>query len=77
MVALVNDILRNSQLARRRARRAALYDLGAAVAGTIARWQRRAREKHELARLDWRELKDVGLSNADVQWLLDKPFWRD
>jgi uncharacterized protein YjiS (DUF1127 family) len=77
MVALVNDILTNSQLARRYARRAALYDLGVAAAATLARWQRRAREKRELAQLDWRELRDIGLTSADVQWLIDKPFWRD
>ena len=77
MVALVNDILRNSQQARQRARRSALYDLGAATIATLARWQRRSRERQELARLDWRELQDIGLSSSDVQHLLDKPFWRD
>jgi uncharacterized protein YjiS (DUF1127 family) len=77
MVALINDILTNSQLARRQARRAALYDLGAGVVRTLAIWRRRAREKRELARLDWRELQDIGLTSADVQHLLDKPVWRD
>jgi uncharacterized protein YjiS (DUF1127 family) len=77
MVALVDDILRNSQLARRHARRAALFDLAASAVRTVARWQRRVREHHELARMDWRELQDIGLTTADAQWLLDKPFWRD
>ena len=76
MVAIVNDILRNSQLARRRTKRAALYDLAAAAADLLATWRRRARERQELARLDWRELQDIGLSSSDVQWLLEKPFWR-
>ncbi len=77
MVALVNDTLRNSQQPRRHARRSALYDLGAAALGALARWQRRTRERQELARLDWRELQDIGLTSADVQHLLDKPVWRD
>ncbi len=76
MVALINDILRNSQLPRRRARRAAVFDLGVLVGRTLAKWQRRAREQHELAGLDARELKDIGLTAADAQWLLDKPVWR-
>ena len=77
MVALFNDVLRNSQVSRRRYRRAALFDLGVLVAQTVSRWQQRAREKRELAGLDARELKDIGLTPADAQWLIDKPFWRD
>ena len=76
MVALVNEVLRNSQWARRRTKRAALYDLGAAAVATVALWRQRDRERSELARLDWRELKDIGLTSADVHQLLDKPFWR-
>jgi len=72
MVALVNDTLRNSQLYRRPVRRAALWQLGATLAG----WARRVRENNELARLDERELHDIGLTRADVQMLLDRPIWR-
>src|SRR5258708_36669513 len=72
MVALVNDTLRNSQLPRRRARRAALWELGT----TLALWAQRRRETHELAKLHARELHDIGLTPADVQMALDKPFWR-
>ena len=81
MVALINDVLRNSQLPRRRQRQAALYQLGAAVAhavaATLATWQRRSRERRELALLDARELKDIGLTHAEAQWLADRPIWRD
>ena len=77
MVALINDVLRNSQLPRRRYRRAALYQLGAAVARTLAGWQRRLRERDELVHLNARELKDIGLTPAEAQWLADRPFWRD
>ena len=77
MVAMVNDGLRNShQTHHHRRHRSALYELGAAALATLARWQQRTRERDELARLDWRELKDVGLTSAEVQVLIDKPFWR-
>jgi uncharacterized protein YjiS (DUF1127 family) len=49
-----------------------LWDLGAG----IARWARRRRENQELAQLDERELQDIGLTQADVRMLLDKPVWR-
>jgi len=76
MISIVNDTLRNSQSARRQPRHSALFDLGAAAVATLARWQQRARERDELAHLDWRELKDIGLSSAEVRNLIDKPFWR-
>jgi uncharacterized protein YjiS (DUF1127 family) len=76
MVSIVNEVLRNTQSARRQPRHSALFDLGAATVATLARWQQRARERDELAHLDWRELKDIGLTSADVQALIDKPFWR-
>ena len=44
---------------------------------TLAAWQRRLRERDELVHLDARELKDIGLTPSEAQWLADKPFWRD
>jgi len=76
MVALVNTNLRNSQHLRRRHRRGALVELGARVGATVASWVRRSREAAELARLDDRELRDIGLTPAEVQLVLSKPFWR-
>ncbi len=76
MVAIINDTLRNSQESRRHAKRAALYDLAASAVAALMRWNRLSREKHELAQLDWRELKDIGLTSSDVHALMEKPFWR-
>ena len=76
MVALVNDTLRNSQLPRRRARRAALYELGTALGAVVVRWAGRIRDAEELAKLDDRELHDIGLTRAEARIMLDKPFWR-
>ena len=39
-------------------------------------WIERARERRALAAMNEAQLKDVGLTRADVQRELDKPFWR-
>ena len=36
-----------------------------------------ARERAELAALDDRMLKDIGLTRADAEFLSNKPFWRE
>lgn len=83
MVALINDVLRNSQLSRREYRRAGVHELGLLVGNaavhagrTLARWHRRVVERRELSQLDERDLHDIGLTAADVQYALGKPFWR-
>jgi uncharacterized protein YjiS (DUF1127 family) len=40
-------------------------------------WRRRARERRELTQLDHRTLRDLGLSESQVQFELNKPFWRE
>ena len=40
-------------------------------------WRRRARERRELATLDHRTLRDLGLTEGEVQFEASKPFWRD
>jgi uncharacterized protein YjiS (DUF1127 family) len=42
----------------------------------FASWRRRARERRELASLDTRTLRDLGLSPGEVQFEANKPFWR-
>jgi uncharacterized protein YjiS (DUF1127 family) len=42
----------------------------------LATWRRRAKERAELAHLDHRTLRDLGLSAAEVQFEANKPFWR-
>jgi uncharacterized protein YjiS (DUF1127 family) len=39
-------------------------------------WQGRARQRAHLAALDDRLLRDIGLTRADVERELLKPFWR-
>ena len=39
-------------------------------------WQERSRDRFELAQLDDRMLRDIGLSRVDVLHEASKPFWR-
>jgi uncharacterized protein YjiS (DUF1127 family) len=59
------------------------YSSKAPLAGTytafnqiFASWRRRARERRELASLDTRTLRDLGLSSSEIQFEVNKPFWR-
>jgi uncharacterized protein YjiS (DUF1127 family) len=54
------------------------FVLGAAVAvfEVLAVWQDRRRQRSTLARLDDRMLRDIGLTCADVDGEISKPFWR-
>jgi uncharacterized protein YjiS (DUF1127 family) len=59
------------------------YSSKAPLAGTftafnmiLETWRRRARERRELATLDARTIRDLGLSSAEIQFEANKPFWR-
>jgi len=39
-------------------------------------WQDRAKSRHQLAELDDRLLKDIGISRIDAHYEATKPFWR-
>ncbi len=43
----------------------------------IGEWRRRQRSRAELARLDERMLRDIGVSQADAWRECNKPFWRE
>jgi uncharacterized protein YjiS (DUF1127 family) len=61
-------------------RRAALDSLSDAIDwayGGIRCWRRRLHERAELARLDDRTLQDIGLTRADADFLVNKPFWKE
>ena len=59
------------------------YTSQAPLAGTytafgqiLATWRRRAKERRELANLDRRTMRDLGISPTDIQFEANKPFWR-
>jgi uncharacterized protein YjiS (DUF1127 family) len=62
-----------------RTRRSA-YSEGNAIPrlfGALREWRRRSRGRAQLATLDDRMLKDIGISRADAEFLANKPFWRE
>ncbi len=48
----------------------------AAFAQILGTWRRRAKQRQELAGLDHRMLRDLGLSAGEIQFEANKPFWR-
>ncbi len=51
--------------------------LGMQGAGSLLlQWQQRAGQRTHLGTLDDRLLKDIGLSRADIEPEVAKPFWR-
>lgn len=62
---------------RRRSLRYRLNEAAQRALATIHTWHRRAVERHQLAALDERTLKDIGITRADALYLGSKPFWRE
>ena len=44
--------------------------------GLLVTWQKRSQDRFELATLDDRTLKDLGISRSARDWEVAKPFWR-
>ncbi len=53
-----------------------LIDALRAAVALVRLWHRRARERQQLARLDHRMLRDIGVARAEAARECDKPFWR-
>ncbi len=52
-----------------------LLEAAARMVRTLLTWQERDQQRRALAQLDARMLKDIGLSRAEVDLELRKPFW--
>lgn len=39
-------------------------------------WQKRAHERHELAQLSGRDARDMGVTQSQIEFEANKPFWR-
>jgi uncharacterized protein YjiS (DUF1127 family) len=44
---------------------------------TLRQWQRRMKERRQLADLNDLMLHDIGLTRADAEFLANKPFWKE
>ncbi len=62
---------------RRRAALDGLSDATQWVRATLGEWRWRSRERGQLAALDDRMLRDIGLTRADAIRLSRKPFWQE
>jgi uncharacterized protein YjiS (DUF1127 family) len=51
--------------------------LMARIAGTLRVWRERRAARRELARIDARSLRDVGIAPEQVEYEIAQPFWRD
>ncbi|HEY1259322.1 MAG TPA: DUF1127 domain-containing protein [Stellaceae bacterium] len=40
-------------------------------------WRQRSRARAELAGLDDRMLRDIGVTRAEAEYLSSKPFWKE
>ena len=47
------------------------------VSVVLREWHRRKKGRLELARLDERMLRDIGLTRVDADCEINKPFWRE
>ncbi len=72
----METILTQTRMAGTRRRRSALQSLLLAPFATLLAWQEREIQRRHLAGLDPHVLKDIGLSQADVDHESGKPFWR-
>jgi uncharacterized protein YjiS (DUF1127 family) len=50
--------------------------LGSLIVATLREWRRRRASRRELAYLDERTLRDIGLDPGIVDYELRQPFWR-
>jgi len=75
---LANTFIASSGAGARSTKRAgaSLAALLMTVVDGLVAWQDRANGRRELAALDDRLLKDIGVSRVDALREADKPFWR-
>ena len=53
-----------------------LGDMMHAAVALLRLWRRRIHERQQLARLDVRMLRDIGVTPVEVEGEINKPFWR-
>ena len=46
------------------------------ILGTLRLWRQRTLERAMLAHMSQRDIADMGMSESDVRYEIDKPFWR-
>ena len=64
------------QIVPRRVVRRSLREVLTSLLAVLQKWRRRSCQRTELARLDERMLRDIGVTPGDVWHEINKPFWR-
>ena len=59
-----------------RDRTGVLHRALARIGSEVAEWRRRSRDRHALAEMSDRSLRDIGLTRYDATYEASKPFWR-
>jgi uncharacterized protein YjiS (DUF1127 family) len=72
MATVAHRLLTNSQAIPR----SSLDGLMASLARTVRVWRARRRDRRMFVTLDYRDLRDLGMSRWEVERELSKPFWR-
>ena len=62
--------------ARSSAWRCAAKALSGQILATLKEWRHRSHARIELAKLDDRMLRDIGVNRAEIWREVNKPFWR-
>jgi uncharacterized protein YjiS (DUF1127 family) len=57
-------------------RRRGPAELFHAALALVREWRERTRQRNQLARLDARMLRDIGVTAAEAERECEKPFWR-
>jgi uncharacterized protein YjiS (DUF1127 family) len=53
-----------------------LADVVERAGALLSTWRQRAADRRQLRGLDEHMLHDIGLSHGDVEFEINKPFWR-
>jgi len=75
MNAATHDMLTDCRTLRRTATTGPA-GIAAWIARTIGTWRTRIRDRQGFATLDYRDLRDLRLSQWEIERELAKPFWR-
>ena len=67
---------KSGSIQTRPAARKAQLGLVARVVDLMLTWSDRMRQRRHLAELDDRLLQDIGVSRADIENEISRPFWR-
>jgi len=46
------------------------------ILGTLRLWRQRSIERAMLAHMSQRDIADMGMTESEVRYEMDKPFWR-